>query len=47
MNTQIAVSLGLVIVGLLIVDSVLYDWDNSIFLMRKQSELIEYLAFWR
>ena len=47
MNTQIAIGIGLVIVGLLFLDKFFYDWDNLIFLLRKLSDMIEYIAFWR
>lgn len=47
MNTQIAIGLGLIIIGLLFLDMFFFDWDNLIFLMRKMGELIEYIAFWR
>ncbi len=47
MNTQIAIGIGLVIVGLIFLDKVFFDWDNLVFLLRKLSDLIEWLAFWR
>lgn len=47
MTNQIAIGLGIVILGLLGLDFFLFDWDNLIFLFRKLVDLTEYLAFWR
>lgn len=47
MTNTIAIWLGLIITALLATDYVLYDWANTLFLLRKFMELIEWLAFWR
>ena len=47
MTNQIAVGLGLLILVALGVDWQLYDWTNSLFLARKFTDLIEWVAFWR
>ena len=47
MNTQISIGLALVIVSLLCLDMFFFNWDGTIFLMRKMADLIEWMAFWR
>ncbi len=47
MTNTIAIWLGLVITALLAADYIYYDWANTLFLLRKFMELIEWLAFWR
>lgn len=47
MTNKIAVWLFLIIVALLAVDYLRYDWANTIFLLRKFLQLIEWTAFWR
>ena len=47
MNTQISIGLALVIVSLLCLDMFFFNWDGTIFLMRKMADLIEWLVFWR
>lgn len=47
MTNQIAIGLGLVILALLGLDYFLTDWSNTLFLMRKFADLIEWVAFWR
>lgn len=47
MNTQIAIGLAIIILGLLFLDSFLNNWQASIFLLKKGADLIEWLAFWR
>jgi hypothetical protein len=47
MNTQISIGLALVIVSLLCLEMFFFNWDGTIFLMRKMADLIEWMAFWR
>lgn len=47
MTNTISIWLGLIILGLLATDFLLYDWGAMVFLGRKFLELSEYIAFWR
>ena len=47
MTNTLAIALGLLIVGLLGLDYLVFGSDHLIFLGRKLFELIEWLAFWR
>ena len=47
MTNRIAIGLGLFIVLLLIADFILQDGAGGLFLARKLTELIKFLAFWR
>ncbi|WP_298675035.1 hypothetical protein [uncultured Lentibacter sp.] len=47
MNTPISIGLGLMIVALLCLDMFFFNWGGTIFLLRKLSGLIEWMAFWR
>ena len=47
MTNQIAIGLGLLILGLLGLDYFWYDSAGILFLLRKLADLIEWLAFWR
>ncbi|WP_199910655.1 hypothetical protein [Loktanella sp. Alg231-35] len=47
MTNTIAIWLGLIIAALLATDYVLYDWANTLFVLRKFMDLIEWVAFWR
>ena len=47
MTNKLAIWIGLIVIGLLILDQALRDGDTTIFLLRKLADLIEYLAFWR
>ncbi len=47
MTNIIALWLALIIAALLAFDYFQYDWANTVFLLRKLLELIEWLAFWR
>lgn len=47
MTNKIALFLGLMILGALMVDAVFYGWDSTVFLARKFVDLIEWLKFWR
>ncbi|MCF6231508.1 MAG: hypothetical protein L3J36_00165 [Rhodobacteraceae bacterium] len=47
MTNRIAIPMGLVIVGAIMVDLVLYDAQNLIFLGKKLFDLMEWIAFWR
>jgi hypothetical protein len=47
MTNQIAIGLGLLILGLLGLDFGLNDGHATLFLLKKLADLIEWLAFWR
>jgi len=47
MTNKLAIFLILCIIGFLIGDGILYGSDNTLFLMRKFVELVEWVAFWR
>ena len=47
MTNPIAVVLGLVSIGMIIGDVVVYDSANLLFLGKKLADLIEWIAFWR
>ncbi|WP_204362765.1 hypothetical protein [Litorivita pollutaquae] len=47
MTNKIAIGLGLSILGLIALDHFLADGFNTLFLLRKLADLIEWLAFWR
>lgn len=47
MTNSIAIVLGLVICVLMSIDAFANDWEISLFLAKKSSDMIEYLAFWR
>ncbi|MEZ5714418.1 MAG: hypothetical protein R3D85_04155 [Paracoccaceae bacterium] len=47
MTNQIAIGLGIVILGLLGIDIFFFGGANLLFLLRKLADLIEWVAFWR
>lgn len=47
MTNRIAFVLGLLIIGAIVVDYVYYGMEHIVFLAKKMTELIEWLAFWR
>ena len=47
MTNRIAVVLGLLIIAAIMLDGYLFGSDHFIFLAKKFSALIEWLAFWR
>lgn len=47
MTNQIALILGVLILAALGLDAYHADWANTLFLARKLTDLIEWLAFWR
>ncbi|WP_181711205.1 hypothetical protein [Roseovarius sp. TE539] len=47
MTDKIALGLGVVILTGLAVDFHYFGWDATVFLARKLTVLIEWLAFWR
>ena len=47
MTNPIALVLGLLILGAMAVDYALFGTDHFLFLGRKLSELLEWMAFWR
>lgn len=47
MTNRIAFVLGLIILGAIVFDYVTYGTEHTVFLGKKMTELIEWLAFWR
>ncbi len=47
MTNTIAITLGVLILGLIATDVLLFDADNMLFLGKKMVDLIEWMAFWR
>ncbi|WP_205389214.1 hypothetical protein SuNHUV7_35120 (plasmid) [Pseudoseohaeicola sp. NH-UV-7] len=47
MTNRIAIVLGLIIVGAILLDVFLYGSEHLIFLGKKFAELVEWIAFWR
>jgi hypothetical protein len=47
MTNGLAIFLGLCIAAFLAVDATLFDWDLSLQLARRFTDLLQWLAFWR
>lgn len=47
MTNSIALTLGLLIVGIVTLDVLMFGTEHLIFLGKKLADLIEWLAFWR
>ncbi len=47
MTNTLAIVLGILILGALTVDVMLYGTEHLLFLSRKFADFIEWLAFWR
>ena len=47
MTNRLAVWLALIIAALLAYDYYQFGWANTVFLIRKFVDLIEWMAFWR
>ncbi|MEP4195421.1 MAG: hypothetical protein ABJL99_07260 [Aliishimia sp.] len=47
MTNSIAIVLGLLIVGGIVLDAWIYGAEHLVFLGKKLLELIEWIAFWR
>lgn len=47
MTNRLAVWLALIIAALLAYDYYQFNWANTVFLIRKFVDLIEWIAFWR
>ena len=47
MTNTIAVALGILILGALAIDVMMYGTEHLLFLSRKFADFIEWLAFWR
>ncbi|MEJ8560345.1 hypothetical protein QTO30_03225 [Yoonia sp. GPGPB17] len=47
MTNKLALIIGVCIAALFAYDYVQHDWANTVFLMRKLTTLIEWMAFWR
>ena len=46
-TNRIAIFLGVMIIGFLVADGILFGWQMSLFLGRKFTILTEYIKFWR
>lgn len=47
MTNRIAIVLGLIILGLLLIDILIFGTEHIVFLGKKMFDLIEWIAFWR
>lgn len=47
MTNAIALFLGILLIGFLATDAIVYEWDMTHFTIRKILALIEYIAIWR
>ena len=47
MTNRIALVIAVVLLGLIVVDVLLFGTEHLVFLGKKMFELIEWLAFWR
>ncbi|MEM6889445.1 MAG: hypothetical protein AAF636_15055 [Pseudomonadota bacterium] len=47
MTNRIAVTLGALILGIAVLDVIIFGLDHMIFLGKKLLDLIEWMAFWR
>ncbi len=47
MTNRIAFALGGVLLGLIVVDLLLFGSEHLVFLGKKMFELIDWMAFWR
>lgn len=47
MTNTIAIILGLIIVGSLTADYIMYGSEHLLFLAKKMFDLLEWMAFWR
>lgn len=47
MTDRIAISLGILLISLIVLDVMLFGTEHLVFLGKKLFDLIEWLAFWR
>lgn len=47
MTNQIAIGLGVTLIGLIALDLMLFGTEHLVFLGKKLFDLIEWMAFWR
>jgi hypothetical protein len=47
MSNRAALGLGAVVVGVIALDLLVFDWGLTLFAARRLSDLVEWLAFWR
>ena len=47
MTNSIALGLGVVLIGLIAIDLMLFGTEHMVFLGKKLFDLIEWMAFWR
>jgi len=46
MTNRIAIVLGMLIIGAVMLDGFLFSSEHFVFLSKKMAEMIEWLAFW-
>ena len=47
MTNRLALILGAIVIGLIVLDVILFGTDHLVFLGKKFFDLIEWMAFWR
>jgi hypothetical protein len=47
MSNTVAFSLAALILGLLVVDALVFDWQGLVFLGRKLLDVLDKIAWWR
>ena len=47
MTNRLALILGAIVIGLIVLDVILFGTDHLVFLGKKLFDLIEWMAFWR
>lgn len=47
MTNRLALVIACLLIGLIAADQLYFGWDLHIFLGRKFTDFIEYIAFWR
>lgn len=47
MTNRIALGLGLLIIGFILLDLLIFGSDHVVFLGKKLADMIEWMAFWR
>jgi len=47
MTNRVAIPMGLLIIGAILIDVMLFDAQSLIFLSKKMYDLMEWMAFWR
>ncbi len=47
MTNRGAIILGLILIGAITIDAMLYGSEHGLFLAKKFTDMLEWLAFWR